>query len=314
MEASDINVQISEEGRPVTASEDATAESTSMTGIQYPGEHDVMLGRGGESNKHIGNIKFRKFIETYKSIYQSATRSEKAEIALEVVYTWREMDPPGRFLAKTFPKNGGQCVWHDVGDEQARKKASKSLGERRSFDTSAADQLTNSSDCESQKRSRDSDDLDSETSKRQKSHDAVIQPVCMGGSKTPEATATISCTHPWMPDDWSDSGSSGNQSVEADDVCSDDISVTSQEPSFLPNVEWWPNVGGNAIAAAEQVEESSSPFRLQDILRDTNLPVIRLEEVPSGLPSLSTGAQDALKKAMSNIPTAAELAFDDIFQ
>jgi len=36
--------------------------------IQYPGKHDVMLGRGGESNYHSGNISFRHMVFSFKEV------------------------------------------------------------------------------------------------------------------------------------------------------------------------------------------------------------------------------------------------------
>lgn len=99
---------------------------TSMS-TMYPGRHDLLLGRGGETNNHSGNITFRGLIEQYKPTYQSAPKDQKPEIAQMLVNQWRALDPPGRFMAKS-PDN--QDLWVDIGDMAARRRASKSLGER----------------------------------------------------------------------------------------------------------------------------------------------------------------------------------------
>ncbi|CAB9511530.1 Transcriptional regulator [Seminavis robusta] len=116
---------------------DRTADTGgwSMTGIAYPGKHDVMLGRGGESNYHAGNLTFRSFIQEHKIRYQKARKQEKPIIALEVVLAWRELSPPGRFLARVDPSRA-DSLWEDVGDEQACKRAGRTLGEKSSNKTS----------------------------------------------------------------------------------------------------------------------------------------------------------------------------------
>lgn len=98
-----------------------------LQGINYPGSHDVMLGRGGESTYHTGNITFRKLVEDHKDKYYGAPRSSKSSVVAEVVRKWRSMDPPGRFLTRTHPGSGEDSSWHDVGDRRALKKSSHSL-------------------------------------------------------------------------------------------------------------------------------------------------------------------------------------------
>lgn len=42
---------------------------------------------------------------------------------------WRELDPPGRFLARIDPSRA-DSLWEDVGDEMACKRAGRTLGEK----------------------------------------------------------------------------------------------------------------------------------------------------------------------------------------
>lgn len=110
-----------------------------MSGIAYPGKHDVMLGRGGESNYHAGNLTFRSFIQEHKIRYQKARKQEKPIIALEVVLAWRDLSPPGRFLARVDPSRA-DSLWEDVGDDQACKRAGRTLGEKCSAKAASAKQ------------------------------------------------------------------------------------------------------------------------------------------------------------------------------
>ena len=103
------------------------------------GDHDVILGRGiGKS--HQGNIKFRALVRQHKFRYLSAPKVQKPQVAASVVKIWRELKPPGRFLARKESASGicgtlrdqfiRKEVWYDVGDKRAREKASMSLRER----------------------------------------------------------------------------------------------------------------------------------------------------------------------------------------
>ena len=44
-----------------------------LTDIEKPDSNDVMTGRGGKTNDHPGNIKFRRIVEDSKSAYEATT-------------------------------------------------------------------------------------------------------------------------------------------------------------------------------------------------------------------------------------------------
>jgi len=100
--------------------------------IAEPGKNDVMFGRGGGTNNHNGNIKFRKLCYEHKFRYLAASKVDKPKVAREVVGLWRQQIPPGRFLTKAAKNKskGHEISWHDVGDQKAREKASQCLRER----------------------------------------------------------------------------------------------------------------------------------------------------------------------------------------
>ncbi len=98
--------------------------------IDHPGTNDVMCGRGGGTNNHVGNIRFRQLVNGHKLRYLAATKSEKPMVAREVVTIWRGLNPPGRFLKQHPSEDGKSGLWFDVGDKKAREKASQCLRER----------------------------------------------------------------------------------------------------------------------------------------------------------------------------------------
>ena len=103
-------------------------DPTALEGIQKPGKHDVITGRGGGTNLNPGNIKFRRIVEDLKPTYQQAKRTDKPVVAMNVVKDWRALNPPGRFLAR----NKFTRFWDDIGDETAREKCSQALREKHS--------------------------------------------------------------------------------------------------------------------------------------------------------------------------------------
>ncbi|GAX29381.1 hypothetical protein FisN_16Hu179 [Fistulifera solaris] len=94
--------------------------------ITEPHEHDVLCGRGGHTNKHEGNKKYRKMVEGYKEKYIGLKKKKKTALAKEIVYAWKHQDPPGRFL-----KQDETGKWFEVVDKIARGKTSQALREKK---------------------------------------------------------------------------------------------------------------------------------------------------------------------------------------
>lgn len=112
---------------PVVVNRDLiNPDPRAMSGIEKAGPNDIMTGRGGGTNHHPGNIKFRRIVEDLKPTYQASTRSNKPVIAMKIVSDWRVLNPPGRFLAM----NKATGLWDDIGDESARNKCSQALREK----------------------------------------------------------------------------------------------------------------------------------------------------------------------------------------
>ncbi len=94
--------------------------------IYHPSENDVLAGRGGRINSHIGNVRFRKLVAMHKADYiaKSTKKFEKAHMAASIVQHIRHMNPPGRFL-----KEDPDGSWFEIGDHKAIKKVGQALRE-----------------------------------------------------------------------------------------------------------------------------------------------------------------------------------------
>ena len=87
--------------------------------------NDVLCGRGGATNSHLGNKAFRLLVKQYQEKYLKAKKKEKPNVASHIVETIRKLRPPGRFLKKD--KITG--YWLDIGDTRAKEKTSQALRE-----------------------------------------------------------------------------------------------------------------------------------------------------------------------------------------
>jgi hypothetical protein len=89
--------------------------------VDAPTPHDVLFGRGGMTNSHQGNKRFRDVIALHRPDYVKAIKNDKPNVARKIVRAIRTSTPPGRFL-----KKNDDGKWYDVGDKVAAEKASKS--------------------------------------------------------------------------------------------------------------------------------------------------------------------------------------------
>lgn len=84
---------------------------------------DVLLGRGGATNNHVGNRNFRNIVAEHQQEYLEAKKTEKAMISKRIVRTVRQQG--GRFLRRDEKSNR----WIDVGDKKSIEKTSQALRE-----------------------------------------------------------------------------------------------------------------------------------------------------------------------------------------
>lgn len=86
-------------------------------------ENDVLCGRGGATNTHIGNKRFRAVVAEYQEEYLRARKKEKALIALQVVERIKQNG--GRFLKRDNISD----VWVEVPTKKAVGKTGQALRE-----------------------------------------------------------------------------------------------------------------------------------------------------------------------------------------
>ena len=105
--------------------QEAEIAADSIGPITDPTEHDVLFGRGGMTNSHAGNRRFRDIIALHRPDYVRAVKMDKPAVARKIVRAIRYGTPPGRFLRKHDDN-----MWYDVGDRTAAEKTSQGLRER----------------------------------------------------------------------------------------------------------------------------------------------------------------------------------------
>jgi hypothetical protein len=98
--------------------------------IRTPHAHDVLSGRGGGINSHVGNQNFRHWVAERKEDYNLApNKQEKTQIAMEVMDKVRNQSPPGRFLRRDPTAMSGPGWWIEVDEARALAKTSQALRE-----------------------------------------------------------------------------------------------------------------------------------------------------------------------------------------
>jgi len=83
---------------------------------------DVLLGRGGQTNKHSGNKNYRAIVASHQQEYLNARKKDKVVIARRIVKIVQ--DQGGRFL-----KQDAAGQWVAVTDKRAQEKTSQALRE-----------------------------------------------------------------------------------------------------------------------------------------------------------------------------------------
>lgn len=87
-------------------------------------ENDVLSGRGGATNVHVGNRVFRSLIDAHREKYLRAKKNDKPEISRSIVNIIRRRN--GSFLKKD--EDSG--LFFEIGDDLAREKTSQALRQR----------------------------------------------------------------------------------------------------------------------------------------------------------------------------------------
>jgi hypothetical protein len=108
-----------------TAAPHINSSNYPLKDIPQPHDHDVLCGRGGGTNNHIGNSHWRMLVAANKQLYMTLPKRQKMLLSRSIVNAVRSQNPPGRFLQK----DGKSDLWSDVGDQRAQEKTSQALRE-----------------------------------------------------------------------------------------------------------------------------------------------------------------------------------------
>jgi len=116
------------------ASNSAVPETTTIacdkrkrsTDISKPRINDILCGRGGSSNRHLGNIHFRELVAANKQIYVGLTKKQKMQVARKIVDAIHNTG--GRYLAKDLDTS----MFYDIGLPRSLEKTSQALREKHS--------------------------------------------------------------------------------------------------------------------------------------------------------------------------------------
>lgn len=100
-----------------------------------PKDYDVLFGRGGGINKHIGNIHFRHIVKSWKEVYKRAKSKEaKAKVTKGIVAEINGSSG-GRFLVKEMMGSRRDWTgwWIEADAEKIFAKTGQALRERSSI-------------------------------------------------------------------------------------------------------------------------------------------------------------------------------------
>ena len=109
---------------PTASAQQSVAAPLADDEIQVS-HQDVLFGRGGQTNRWPGNLRYRDIIALHRADYVRASKVEKPNVARRIVKAIRTGKNPGRFLRK-----GDDGKWQEVSDKEASWKASQALREK----------------------------------------------------------------------------------------------------------------------------------------------------------------------------------------
>ena len=119
---------INNDGAATTAAATATSTTTMMIQQPLPTDNDVLLGRGGGVNKHIGNIIYRRVVEYNKTVYKQVPKRQRMLVSQSIVQTI--LNSGGRFLQQQANTAVSEAVaWKEIGFRRAVQKTSQALRE-----------------------------------------------------------------------------------------------------------------------------------------------------------------------------------------
>lgn len=135
--------------------------------------------RGGATNSHSGNKKFRALVKDHQDRYLKAKKRDKPAVASIIVDMIREKG--GRFLRRYDTDPTGQVRWCDIGDDRAREKTCQAL--RENAPELRRRRLASSSSVEDEKRTKRSESFSPKLSPNLSSSSSLKSPAPVPASE-----------------------------------------------------------------------------------------------------------------------------------
>jgi hypothetical protein len=110
--------------------------------IDEPNEYDILFGRGGRVNLHVGNTWYRNVVKCSRNQYLNSPKHSKKAISEAIVEATQRNVVMGRFLKQHKNSNNREC-WIEVPFRQAVNKTSQALRERYMLDGKKAKNKNN---------------------------------------------------------------------------------------------------------------------------------------------------------------------------
>lgn len=106
----------------VRSTTNSKSEMTRLSANFSPGRFDVICARGKKALQHVGNVNFRRMIESNLEPYSRAnTKPLKSALVTSIVNAVRQASPEGGFVKEV------DGAWYEVGDHIAREKIGQSF-------------------------------------------------------------------------------------------------------------------------------------------------------------------------------------------
>jgi len=104
---------------------DEDAEKKNPVHVKDLRQNDVLMGRGGKSNNHAGNIMYRDIVSSFRDAYAYLPKGSKLRLAKDICNYIRFKQ--GRFLKRA--SDADNSFFYEVGDHIAVAKTSQCLRE-----------------------------------------------------------------------------------------------------------------------------------------------------------------------------------------
>ena len=113
-------------GGGISTKKSSSSKHANSEPIQRPTPEDILAGRGGGTNRHDGNIRFRDEARKLRIIYKDNETDRRTKFMISQELVTRVRQYGGRFLEK-----GIDGKWYEMDEKSARKKASQVLREEK---------------------------------------------------------------------------------------------------------------------------------------------------------------------------------------